>query len=117
MSITLAYAQEEDSIRVQPSPAEPQGQYGTQRMPDQTGEIKEDRVEIDKEQLPPAMQNELAQNPLYEGWQNGNVFHERNTDQFILHVVRENTTHTFRFDKEGTPIKTDAPINTPETRQ
>lgn len=95
----------------QPEPASPQGQYGTQRVEPDNPELKEDRIPVGEDQLPPAMLDELDTNDTYAGWEQGNIFFDKDTDQYIVQIVRENTTHTFRFDKEGTAIRTDAPID------
>ncbi len=120
MALALAagsvYAQQ-DSVSSQPEPLQPQGQYGTQRVPQPAGDLKEDRAEVQRDQLPPPMLDELNTNPTYSGWEEGNVFFEKNTDQFIVHVVKENTTHTFRFDKDGNAIRTDAPVDSSGDRQ
>lgn len=123
ISIVLAlatgsvYAQQDSVLLNQPAPQHPQGQYGTQRAPQPAGDVKEDRVEVQEDQLPPAMLDELKANSIYAGWAEGNLFYEKNTDQFIVHVVKDNTTRTFRFDKEGKAIRTDAPVDLDGDRQ
>jgi hypothetical protein len=111
------FAQKDSVSTDQPEPGQPQGQYGTQRVPQPAGDLKEDRVEVESDQVPPAMLDELNANSTYAGWEEGNIFYEKNTDQYIIHVVRDNTTHTFRFDKEGNAIRTDAPVNSSGDRQ
>lgn len=114
----FASAQQDSIIHDAPEPQLPQGQYGTQRVPQPAGgDLKEDRVEVGRDQLPPAMLEELNGNIVYEGWESGNIYYEKNTDQFIVHVVKDNTTHTFRFDKEGRAVRTAAPLDSPGNRQ
>jgi hypothetical protein len=78
--------------------------------PDTLDIRKEDRVEVRKENLPPKMQAALKEDK-YAGWETGNVFFEKGTEQFILHMATDNTTRTFRFDKDGNPLETPAPID------
>ena len=110
-------AQKDSVSTAQPEPGHPQGQYGTQRVPQPAGDLKEDRVEVESSQIPPVMLDELNANSTYAGWEEGNIFYEKNTDQYIVHVVRDNTTHTFRFDKAGNAIRTDAPVDSSGDRQ
>lgn len=79
-------------------------------QPDTLDIRKEDRVEVNKDDLPPIMQ-EALKDEKYAGWETGNVFFEKGTEQFILHIATDNTTRTFRFDKEGKPLETPAPID------
>jgi hypothetical protein len=76
---------------------------------------KEDRVEVKKENLPPRMQEALKEEK-YAGWESGNVFFEKGTEQFILHIATDNTTRTFRFDKEGNPLQSPAPMDDDRSR-
>jgi hypothetical protein len=110
----VAFAQTNPGNENQP-PSETPGEYGTPRKP-RLEDQKEDRMEISKEKLPPLMLQELENNPRYEGWEEGNVFYEQNTDQFIVHVKRDNTTQTFRFDKEGRPLKNNESLDVPDKK-
>jgi hypothetical protein len=76
----------------------------------QAGEQKEDRVEVDKAKLPPTMLKELNNGDQYKGWEDANIYYEKNSDQYLLNIAKENTTQTFRFDKDGNPIVTDQPV-------
>ena len=80
-------------------------------------EQKEDRVEIRKDELPPAMKTALDADAKFKGWQDSPVYFERNTDQYLIHITSENTTQTYRFDKKVVPIVTDAPASRRESRQ
>ena len=80
-------------------------------------EQKEDRVEIQKDELPAAMKTALNSDAKYKGWEDSPVYYERNTDQYLIHITGENSTQTFRFDKKGTPIVTDVPALRRESRQ
>jgi maltooligosyltrehalose synthase len=113
LATTVLWSQ--DSVNVTP-PALPQGQYGTQNIPEQREEQKEDRVEVDRNRIPPAMQKALKESSRYEGWETGNIFYERNTDQYLVHIIRENKTVTFRFDKHGNPIVTDGEVSPGEIK-
>ena len=107
----VSFAQTDSANATPPSPEPP----GTQQHPAAENQ-KEDRVEIPKEKLPSAMLEELDNNPRYEGWEEGNVFYERNTGQFIVHVKRDNTTQTFRFDKEGRSLKSNENLVVPDKK-
>lgn len=107
---------QQDTTRFTVPQAMPQGQYGTQEISDTLNVVKEDRVEVADDAIPPAMKQELDKNPAYEGWEQGNVFFERNTSQYIVHIKKDNTTHTYRFDREGNAIRTDPMIQTEETK-
>lgn len=99
---SLAFGQ--DSLIVQPVPSLPQGQYGTPGDDDE----KEDRVEVRRENLPGKMTDALERFDKFDGWEESPVYFETNSDQFIVTVVRDNSTQTFRFDKEGNEIAGEA---------
>ena len=80
-------------------------------------EQKEDRVEVRKDELPAAMKDALNADGKYAGWEDSPVYYERNTDQYLIHIKSENTTQTYRFDKKGVPIVTDAPALRRDSRQ
>jgi hypothetical protein len=109
---STAFAQ--DSLQVQPSQSLPQGQYET---PGKESHQKEDRVEVARDQIPPLMKDALDRDGKYTGWENGQIFFEKNSDQYIIHIVKDNTTETFRFDKTGKEITTDKPIDKGELKQ
>ena len=91
------------------TPAQPQGQYGSPSIQDSLDIQKEDRVEVADQDLPEQMKQELKAEK-YAGWENGNVFFEKNTEQYVLHLEAENGTRTYRFDKEGRPLETAGPV-------
>lgn len=100
---SLSVATAQDSLQVQPSPALPQGQYGT---PGQSEEKKEDRVAIQVSEIPHQMKATLEANEKYKGWEKGQVYFDRSADQYIVHVVEENATRTYRFEKNGRELTT-----------
>jgi hypothetical protein len=110
---TIGVAWAQDSLQVQPSPALPQGQY------DSVGQElqKEERVEVQQADIPSIMKDELQRNEKYKGWENGAIYFEKNSNQYLVHVVRENTTQTFRFDKSGKPVMTDSGPQGEESKQ
>jgi hypothetical protein len=99
--LTACFANAQDSLQVQPSPGLPAGQPANQ--PAQ----KEDRIEIKHQEVPAKLRNVLQADSKYQGWENGNLYFERTTDQYLLHLIKENSTQTYRFDKAGKPITTD----------
>jgi hypothetical protein len=101
MSWTTSLAQ--DSTSGQPIPALPQGQYGSP-VNDSEAARKEDRVDVDATSLPPAMKDVLARDEKFDGWEKQPIYFDKSTDQYIVHVVKENGTQTFRFNKNGDPI-------------
>jgi hypothetical protein len=107
-----AFAQ--DSLRVQPSPSLSPGQS------ENAGELKKDekeqRVEVAEEKIPASMKRILDGDEKYSGWREGGVFYESSSDQYLVHIVKDNATRTYRFDKSGEPIITDRPVTTDETR-
>ncbi|HLT74799.1 MAG TPA: hypothetical protein VKZ68_06925 [Ohtaekwangia sp.] len=113
---TVTTFAQQDTTRFPTPQAMPQGQYGTQEISDTLNIKKEDRVEVAHDAIPPAMKQELDENPAYTGWESGNVFFERNTSQYIVHIKKGNTTHTYRFDREGNAIRTDQMIQPEETK-
>lgn len=100
-SANIALAQ--DSLQVQPSPALPQGQYGT---PGQSQEKKEDRVAIQVSEIPSEMKATLDANEKFKGWEKGQVYFDRSADQYIVHIVEKNATRTYRFNKTGEELMT-----------
>lgn len=107
-----------DSTMQDNLPATPQGQYGTQRVPDQhVDEQKEDRVEVERTALPPDMLSHLNKDSQFEGWDQSPVFYEKNTEQYLVNIVKENSTRTYRFDKQGKPLHSAQPIENTERRQ
>jgi rRNA pseudouridine-1189 N-methylase Emg1 (Nep1/Mra1 family) len=115
VGILLMAAQQ---LLAQDIPAVQPGTNGTQRIPDQAiQEQKEDRMEVQKNDLPAAMVQLLENSDQYDGWDESPVYFEKNTDQYVINVVRDNTTQTFRFSKKGEAIKTDQPIESSESKQ
>jgi hypothetical protein len=110
----IAFAQTK-SEEGNPSPSLAPGAPARPQKADSVDQ-KEDRVEISREKLPSSMLKELENNPRYEGWEEGNVFYEQNTDQFIVHVIRDNSTQTFRFDKEGHPLQNNENLDVPDKK-
>ena len=110
-TITASFAQ--DSLQVQPSPGVPQQQSDSAGQELQ----KEDRVEVQQADIPSAMKDELQRDEKYKGWESGKIYYEKNSNQYLVHVIRENTTQTFRFDKSGKAVMTDSPIQNEETKQ
>jgi maltooligosyltrehalose synthase len=104
----------QDSVNVQPQPSLPGGQYQRPKIGDSPQ--KEERVEVEKENLPPLMQKALREDEKYVGWENAAIYFEKNMDQYLMHLVKENTTQTFRFDKKGNPLITDQPAEAPENK-
>jgi hypothetical protein len=106
----------QDSTNVQPQPSLPQGQQGSPKVGGANSQQKEDRVEVEKENLPPLMQKALKADEKYVGWENATIYFEKDIDQYLIHLVKENTTQTFRFDRNGNPIITDQPAEAPEDK-
>ena len=106
----------QDSTLVPPQPSVPQEQNPAPANGEPKSEQKEDRMEVKKEMLPPLLLEALKEEK-YSGWEDSPIYYEKNTDQYILHVTKDNSTQTFRFDKEGEPITTDKPMETQEKRQ
>ena len=116
LSATLSALAQQDTTGLSQPQAMPQGQYGTQEISDTLNVVKEDRVEVSHDAIPATMKKELDENTAYEGWEAGNVFYERNTDQYIVHIKKDNTTHTYRFDSKGNAIRTEPLIHTEEKK-
>src|SRR5688572_671968 len=76
----------QDSTSSQPIPALPQGQYGSP-VNDSESARKEDRVEVDATNLPPAMKDALVRDAKFEGWEKQPIYFDKSTDQYIVHVV------------------------------
>jgi hypothetical protein len=92
----------QDSLRVEPMPP------ATPARPSPTeADRKEDRLLMENGELPPTLKNILDSDEKFKGWEEGTIYLDRTSGQFLLHIIRENKTETFRFDKEGTPITTD----------
>jgi hypothetical protein len=114
LTICSATAFPQDSLQVQPSPSLPQEQY---ESPGKDSDKKEDRIEVGSDEIPPLMKDALGRDEKYAGWEKGKIFFEKNSDQYIIHIVRDNTTETFRFDKAGKAITTDKPLDKGEQKQ
>lgn len=84
------------------------GQHETETVPDTLDVQKEDRAEMAAERLPARM-HEVLKETKYSGWEKGNVFFEKSTDQYILHITGPDGTRTYRFDIEGRPLESDPP--------
>lgn len=96
----------QDTLRLEPSPS-------MQRSGGPDEEIqKEDRVSVKQEDLPSAMMDLMDRDDKYSGWRSGTFFFEKNTDQFLIHIIQDNATETFRFDREGNPLMSDKPVDT-----
>jgi hypothetical protein len=110
LSTLVATAQ--DSLRVEPMPPAVPAQPSPS-----DAERKEDRVPIDDEELPPNMKAVLGSDEKYKGWEEGTIYFDRSADQFLIHIIRENKTETFRFDKDGTAVTTGKPLDESSSSQ
>ena len=104
---TIAGAQ--DSLRTEPIPSRQQGQYGSPASGKEAGR-KEDRVSVPLQELPAAITTQLESNDKFTGWEKGTAFYDRSSDQYLLHVSDGDGTRTFKFDKSGTQISDEAPV-------
>jgi hypothetical protein len=107
----------QDSLKVEPVPPATEGQYGESATGASEGESKEDRVKVQASEIPARMGEELRKNDKYAGWENGTIFYEKNSDQYLVHIQKENTTETYRFTKLGEPVTDDALRKEPAERQ
>jgi hypothetical protein len=113
--VTVLCAKAQDTLQSQPVPSLPQGHHGAKGEDNAT--MKEDRVEVSRGDLPPLMKTALQHEEKYAGWEKGTVYFEKNSDQYIVHIVKENTTETFRFDKKGKAITSEGTLKEEEVRQ
>ncbi len=69
---------------------------------------KEERVAVELDKLPPRMQKTLADDAKFANWkEGGDLYYDKGSEQYIVHVVSDNKTITYRFDKKGNPLATD----------
>lgn len=64
----------------------------------------EDKKRITPEELPDPVRETLESGTSYKNWKEGNLFHDRNTDEYIVEHRDAGKTTTYRFTKEGKPI-------------
>jgi hypothetical protein len=73
---------------------------------------KEDRVELQIDQIPDALRLTLEQGKDYRGWHNAVIFLDRSTKEYTFHITDSTaTTRTFKFDENGNllPLETARP--------
>lgn len=109
-AITAAQAQSDTVNLLPPSPV-PEGHPGTQSIPDNV-EQKEDRMRITANEIPAGVLKTLRDNDEYKGWENAEMYIERNTKHFIFHVTEDGSTRTYRFDESGLSLNAQTPSPT-----
>lgn len=110
LSTLVAGAQ--DSLKIEPMPPAAPAQPSPS-----DAERKEDRLPIEDEELPPNMKTLLDSDEKYKGWEEGTIYFDRSADQFLIHIIRENKTETFRFDKNGTAVTSEKPLDESSSSQ
>lgn len=103
-----------DTTRQQPAALE-QDESENLAVPD-PDISKEDRVEVEISELPELLQNRLENDAQYAGWEEGTVYLEKNTNEYLLHISQENTTRTYRFDEFGNALHDTVPAAIPRKR-
>lgn len=66
----------------------------------------DDKKRIRPEELPDPVRQTLESGTRYSNWKEAMIFHDRNTDEYIVEFVEAGRSTTHRFDKDGEPIIT-----------
>ena len=86
MSLTAAYAQEQDTTQASPST-----------------EYTKDMVKITSSELPQPVQESLK-GSMYKGWETGEIYRNQTSDQFTIRYNDGTTPKVYHFDAQGKPI-------------
>ena len=99
--LSAAYAQESDLDTAQ-HPIR-QGDPAIKQSPEQIQENSlRDMVKISEDEIPSNMVNALKGSD-YKG-ESKTFYRSKNGDSYLVEIQDGNTTHTYRFDKQGKPI-------------
>lgn len=99
--LSAAYAQESDLDTTQ-HPIR-QGDPAIRQSPEQIQENSlRDMVKISEDEIPSAMVNALKGDD-YKG-ESKTFYRSKDGDSYLVEIRDGNTTHSYRFDKQGKPI-------------
>jgi hypothetical protein len=87
-----------DSMRA----AHPEEWYH-QHLPADPGPPK-DSVQVQPDNLPRALRKALQHNDDYEGWQKGEIYLNRNTSVYQVHIIRDSTRYIYGLLRNGRPV-------------
>lgn len=65
---------------------------------------KSDMVMVKTTEIPASLRATL-QSDEYSGWENGTVYRTKNNDQYLVEIKDGDQTKTYRFDKNGKPLR------------
>lgn len=98
MSITVSFAQDTTQVVREGNPqiAEPQLEQSTN--------YTKDMVKIKAADVPKPVQQAL-QSTEYKGWENAAIYRSKSSDMYLVEMKDGDKTKTYRFDRNGKPIK------------
>ena len=64
----------------------------------------EDLKRIRPAELPDPVRQTLESDTRYMDWKEATIFHDRNTDEYVVEFRKEERTITHRFNRDGVPI-------------
>ncbi|HYG19933.1 MAG TPA: hypothetical protein VD816_13440 [Ohtaekwangia sp.] len=74
-----------------------------QQLPHDAGPPK-DSIQVDYTSLPRALQATLKRNDDYEGWEQGEIYLNRNTAVYQVHIVRDSILYVYGLLRNGQPV-------------
>jgi hypothetical protein len=102
MLLATAHAQETQDVDTASNPVR-QGDPAVRQSPEQMQEnTLRDMIKISADEIPADLQNALKGED-YKG-QSKTFYRSKSGDTYLVEVQDGNTTHTYRFDKEGKRI-------------
>jgi hypothetical protein len=68
-------------------------------------QYKEDHQKITVKQLPEAVVEGVKREKEFSGWDNAKVYRSKTGSEYVVEIIRNDTTHTLTFDKTGKRLK------------
>lgn len=91
-----------DTVNVRRDIPDPQSVYNSE-IPKDIGPPK-DSVLVTGKQIPRRVRKALNGNDIYDGWENGEIYLNRNTGLYMLYLTRDNEVAKFGLDEEGRQV-------------
>lgn len=99
VSISVSFAQVDTTQAVRegnPQVADPQLEQSTN--------YTKDMIKIKAADVPKPVQQAL-QSTEYKGWENAPIYRSKSSDMYLVEMKDGDKTKTYRFDRNGKPIK------------
>jgi len=99
-SLSSAMAQEKESVSIKDSTKvttrQGDGQLISQPQPD--------LIKLKSSDIPASLRKTL-QKSKYKGWENSMIYKQKSTNEYLVEIMENGKTKTYRFDENGEPLK------------